>query len=295
VIPYFEQPSIRFGAVTIYAFGVIVAASVTAGLTVAGGRMSKVGLDRELGERLMWWALIGGFVTAHLFSVIFYFPREVGRNPLILFKLWEDVSSFGGMLGGLVGMALFFWLRAPSIDARTQWAYLDVAAFVFPISLMIGRLACTLAHDHPGTITRFPLAVSLESARAQQYITNVYQAAGRLAELPPTTQLAGLGFNDLGWYEFLWLGVIVVPATLVLSRRPRPAGFFILLFVALYMPVRFALDFVRVGDIHYFGLTPGQWLAAASAMLALLMLVTGYRVGTRAPLSRRDRVNPGAL
>ena len=35
-------------------------------------------------------------------------------------------------------------------------------------------------------------------------------------------------------------------------------------FVALYMPVRFVLDFLRVSDVRYAGLTPAQWAAAAS-------------------------------
>ena len=273
MIPYFQQPVIRVGPVTIHAFGVIVAAAVYAGLAVGARRFDREGLDRALGERLAWWAIAGGFLGAHLFSVLFYFPREVAENPLVLLKLWEDISSFGSILGGLLGVWLFFRLRAPTVEGATRWAYLDVAAFVFPISLMIGRIACSLAHDHPGTITTFPLAVSLRSPEAQDYIAGVYRSAGRLTELPPAPALAQLGFHDLGWYEFLYLAAFVVPVTLWLARRRRAPGFFLTIFIVLYTPVRFLLDFLRVSDVRYAGLTPAQWVGA----LMLLALPTVWR------------------
>lgn len=283
-VPFVEQPSISIGLLTIHAFGVIVAAAVYAGLFIGGRRFTRLGLDRALGERLGWWVVVGGFLGAHLFSVLFYFPEKVADNPLVLFKLWEDISSFGSILGGGLGVWLFFRIRAPNIEAPTRWAYLDVAAFVFPISLMIGRLACTIAHDHPGTVTDFPLAVSLESEQAREFISRVYASAARLVELPAPASLASLGFHDLGWYEFLYLALVVVPLMLVLDRREcrrqaqRP-GIFLAAFVALYMPVRFLLDFLRVNDVRYAGLTPAQW-AALCALTAFPVLLYRARTAT---------------
>jgi phosphatidylglycerol:prolipoprotein diacylglycerol transferase len=40
-------------------------------------------------------------------------------------------------------------------------------------------------------------------------------------------------------------------------------------FVLLYAPGRFLLDFLRIADARYGGLTPGQWAAAAMAAAAL--------------------------
>lgn len=286
-IPYVEQPSVSVGPLTIHAFGVIVAAAVYAGLVIGARRFARVGLDRALGERMGWWAVVGGFLGAHLFSVIFYFPQELAENPLIVFKLWEDISSFGSILGGALGIWLFFWFRAPAFDASTRWRYLDVAAFVFPIALMIGRIACSLAHDHPGTLTTFPLAVSLSSTEAQDYIRGVYASAGRLSELPAAGELARLGFHDLGWYEFLYLAAVLVPVLLILDRKPRRPGTFLITFVALYMPVRFLLDFLRVSDARYAGLTPAQW-AAILALLGLPALLAATRSRLAMPSPSQD-------
>ncbi len=273
MIPFVDPPQWQLGPVTIAAFGVIVAAAVVIGLVVGQRRFRAAGLDAQLGETFSWWVIVGGFVGAHVFSVVFYFPREVAENPLILVQFWKDISSFGGMVGGVAAMALFMRCRGRSLAPAARWDFVEVVAFVFPISLMVGRLACAIAHDHPGTLTRFPLAVSLRTTTAQAYITRVYEAAGRAAELPPRSDLATLGFHDLGWYEFLYLGVVVVPVTIYLARREQRVGrhrrgTYLLSFVGLYMPVRFALDFLRVSDARYAALTPGQW--AALVVLAMV-------------------------
>ena len=261
MIPYFEQPVWRLGPITIAAFGIIVASSVFGGLTLGGRRFRKIGLDPKIGEGLAWYVVVCGFLSAHLFAVLLYFPRKVIEHPLSLLKVWEDISSFGGILGGMIGVWLYFRIKAPSVDTATRWKYVDVAAYVFPLSLAIGRLGCALAHDHPGTVTTFPLALSLQTDAARAFIEGVYLAAGRLGELPAAPQLARLGFHDLGWYEFLYLSIVVVPLTLLLGRKTRTPGTFLISFMTLYMPVRFGLDFLRVSDMRYAGLTPAQWVA----------------------------------
>lgn len=284
MVPYFQQPSISFGPITIAAFGVIVAGSVFAGLEIGRRRFRKLGLDVARGEALGGYVLIGGFLGAHLFSVLFYFPEKLLANPLLLFKVWEDISSFGGILGGAFAMWLYFRIKAPGMNGAMARAYLDVVAFTFPFSLAIGRMACSLAHDHPGTITTFPLAISLESPAARGYITSIYQNAGRAAELPPADVLSRMGFHDLGWYEFLYLATVVVPAVLLVNRRQRgnlPTGKFAALFILLYLPVRFALDFLRVGDARYAGLTPAQWVALT--LLAALAVMWFRRPSSDVP------------
>ena len=275
MIPYFEQPSIRVGPLTIYAFGIIVAASVLVGFAIGGRRFRQYSLDARLGEQLGGYVVACGFLGAHLFAVLFYFPEKIVRDPLILLRVWEDLSSFGGIVGAFIGLWLFFRLKGASLAPVTRWAYVDVAAYVFPMSLAIGRIGCALAHDHPGRVTSFPLAVSLESASAQAYITNVYAVAGRLAELPSAPMLRQLGFHDLGLYELLYLAAIVVPVTLALARKDRAPGTFLMSFVAMYMPVRFALDFLRVSDARYAGLTPAQWMAML--LLAALPVLSWRR------------------
>ena len=263
MIPYFEQPSWDIGLLSIHAFGIAVAAALAAGMGIAGKRFTRLGLDPVIGQRLGTWVLIGGIAGAHLFSVVFYFPSKLRDDPWLLLRVWEDISSFGGIIGGLIGALLFFAFSSRDDVKRTKFEYLDAIAFVCPTGLAIGRLGCALAHDHPGTVTAFPLAVSLKTTGALDYIAGVYSGAG----VPLPQNASAMGFHDLGLYEFLFLLLVVVPAFMVLDRRRRPPGFYVIAFASVYLPVRFCLDMLRVADVRYSGLTPAQWVAALVLVL----------------------------
>lgn len=269
MIPYFRQPSLAIGPVTVHAFGALVAIAVIVGSELAVRRCRRQGLDPGVCMDLAFYTIVAGFLVAHLYSVLAYYPREALRNPVLLLKIWEDISSFGGFLGGLLGIALYFRRKGRDIDGRTRIRYLDAIAFVLPFAWTIGRLACTVAHDHPGTVTSFPLAISLKTPEARSYIMSYYQDAGRLAELPPWDALGRLGFHDLGWYEFLYTALVIVPAFLWLDRKPRPPGFYPAAFVLVYAPARFLLDFLRLADARYLGLTPAQYAAAVFFVAAV--------------------------
>jgi phosphatidylglycerol:prolipoprotein diacylglycerol transferase len=239
MLPYLEQPVWQVGPLSIHAFGVAVAVAMWFGLVAVERRIERLGLDPLLGRRLGVWMILGGIAGAHLFSVLLYFPHKLRDDPWLLLRVWEDISSFGGLLGGIGGALLFFATRAPDVERRAQVAFLDVVAFVFPAALAIGRLGCALAHDHPGSVTTF--------------------------------------------YEFLFLALVVVPLFLVWDRRRRPVGFYVIAFAALYLPVRFCLDMLRVADVHYVGLTPAQWVAAS--ILAALPFVAVRRRALRFAIS----------
>jgi phosphatidylglycerol:prolipoprotein diacylglycerol transferase len=282
MIPYFPQPGFHlFGPVTVHAFGAIVAVAVLTGWRMAIARARTKGLDTELFQDLLVYVVLSGFVVAHLYSVLAYFPREAMEDPLLLLKFWEDISSFGGFAGGLLGLWLFFRFKARDTDASARLRYLDVIAYVFPFAWAIGRVACTAAHDHPGTVTMFPLGISLKSPEAQAYIAFFYREAGRSADLPQPAALAKMAFHDLGWYEFLYMSCLMVPAFLALDRKPRPPGFFVIAFPLLYVPARFFLDFLRIGDARYFGLTPGQYAGIAVFLAAVFFIGGRDRLGRR--------------
>jgi phosphatidylglycerol:prolipoprotein diacylglycerol transferase len=282
MFPYFPQPEYHlFGPITVHAFGAIVALSVIVGWQMAVARSRTKGLDPGLFQDLLSYVVLSGFVVAHLYSVLAYFPRKAMEDPLLLLKIWEDISSFGGFAGGLLGLWLFFRFKAREVDAAYRLRYLDVIAFVFVFAWAIGRFACTVAHDHPGTVTTFPLGISLKYPEAQNYIASFYREAGRSAELPPRAELAKMAFHDLGWYEFLYMACLMVPAFLVLDRKPRPPGFFLIAFPLLYVPARFFLDFLRIGDVRYHGLTPAQYAGMAvflAAVYLMLRIARGHRI-----------------
>jgi len=66
MIPYFRQPTLAVGPVTLHAFGALVAAAVIAGSELAAWRARRQGLDPAAALDLALYAVIAGFLGAHL-------------------------------------------------------------------------------------------------------------------------------------------------------------------------------------------------------------------------------------
>lgn len=267
--PYFAQPRLEIGPLTVHAFGALVAVGILVGVEVTLRRARFEELDSRIIRGVISRALLWGFVAAHVLDVVCYAPQRLLDDPWILLRPWEGISSYGGMLGGLAGMALFLGSRQRGLAAAERWRYVDAVAYGWPFAWVFGRLACTVATDHPGMVTPgFALATSLATLQARGFIRGVYASAGRGDELPGDAALAGMGFHNLGFYELLWTLLVIVPVFVWLGRSRRPAGFFLVAFTFLYAPARFVLDFPRVSDATYFGLTPGQYGSAAATVAA---------------------------
>lgn len=263
-MPYLHVPSVTVGPVTIHAFGVIAALAVLLGVRATRRRAGELDLDVGVVDRLMPWLVAAVFAGAHLVSVFAYYPMQVVEDPLVLLRFWDGLSSFGGILGGLVAVWLFF----RRLGVR-QKHYMQALLFGAVVGLLVGRFGCAIAHDHPGKVTSSPLAV-------EGWPTD---------QTPPRT----LGFytdgprrHDLGLYEFLFL--IPVTVLLYVLRRFRPfEHFHVALVLLLYTPVRFGLDFLRTADTLYFGLTPGQYFAAAFFAVGIGLAICGLRQDSPRP------------
>jgi phosphatidylglycerol---prolipoprotein diacylglyceryl transferase len=243
MIPYFAQPHLSLGPVSIHLFGVLVAIGLLAGLRLVRQRAEVTGLNVALAERLGIWVIVGGFAGAHLIDRLVYFPRETWADPMSLLRFWESISSFGGFLGATVAGLVF--VRRAGL-APDKWRYLDLIAYALPVGWFFGRLGCFVAFDHPGLPTSFFLA--------ERYTDGVVR-------------------HNLGLDEALYT-LPVALLFLALGRgRARPPGFFVGLLAVVYAPVRFLLDFLRTADVRYAGLTPGQYASALLLVVGVFILV----------------------
>jgi phosphatidylglycerol:prolipoprotein diacylglycerol transferase len=172
-----------------------------------------------------------------------YHPEELSKSPFQVFKVWEGLSSFGGLLGALIAAAIFFRAR------RLRFGdYADTFGLSVPWGWAVARLGCFAVHDHPGVPTDFFLAVDFP----------------------------GGARHDLGLYEFLYTVAVLVPAVVWLDRRERPQGTALAVLALLYAPARFLGDFLRNTDLpgqdpRFFGLTVAQYACIALLGLALAL------------------------
>lgn len=241
MFPFVEQPVLRFAGVEISAFMITALLAVLAGDGIVVRRAVRLGWDRGTVTRLVGWTIALGFVGSHALDVALYQPQLVRRNPLVLLEVWGSMSSFGGLIGGIAGG---WWMtRRMKLSGAQVFQFFDIVAFAFAFSWIFGRLGCALAHDHLGVESTSFLAV----------------------------RFPGGPRFDLGLLELLYT-LFIAALFLWLDRRPRPTGFFLALFFALYGPVRFLLDTLRVGDERYLGWTPGQFLSVAATLFGAALL-----------------------
>ncbi len=252
MIPYIEIPPIKLGPVEVYAFGILVMCAILVANWVASKRAADLGLEVRHLQRAVIWVIIFGFIGAHLADVFFYHPERIAKDPLILIKLNKGLSSFGGFLGGFIGAFIYSRRHRESLASL-----MDVLTLGFIAGWPFGRMGCFLAHDHPGFTSDFFLAVN-------------YPGGAR---------------HDLGLYELFFAILLFFVFERLRSKSFAP-GSLILLLGIIYSPVRFMLDFLRLEDIRYLGLTPAQ---IASVLLFIFSVVFFVRFqaaykGSRAAL-----------
>jgi phosphatidylglycerol:prolipoprotein diacylglycerol transferase len=214
-------------------FDICVAVAVVSGVLIAERRAIKVGLDRRVILDMALWAVIPGFISSHLVSLVFYFPERLS-DPWQVLNLFAGMSSFGGFVGGAAGVVFFFRY----VQKTSLAPYSDPIVTGFTVAWVFGRLGCTFAFDHPGSLTEFALAMPY----------------------PGREGIPGGLRHNLGFYELLWA---VALALLFWSQRKRPhfGGWHLAVFTVSYAPIRFLWDFLREQDLRYAGLTAGQYLA----------------------------------
>ncbi len=252
IIPYknFDQlPSI--GPLKIHVFGILVATGILVGSKLTRDRGRELGLTDEKTASMITTVLVCGFLFSHYFDVFAY--QMSGETPTLWQWLWpfSGISSYGGFMGAVGG--LFYWCKKNKQDVMP---YADSLGYGLAAGWFFGRCGCFSAHDHPGALTSFFLAVD-------------YPGGPR---------------HDLGLYEALWaLGVTLLFAVMKRLGTQR-LGIYVTILVTAYAPVRFALDFLRATDVknadpRYFGLTPAHYLSVVTLAAGVGLLIWTVRHG----------------
>jgi phosphatidylglycerol---prolipoprotein diacylglyceryl transferase len=257
------------GPITVYSYGVLLAASYLLGLRLAMTRAKKWGLDSSRVLDLGIYIIIAALVGAKLMLLVVDFD-QFRRSPGELLTLARSGGVFYGGLLLAVGVA--FWFMAK--HRMPFWTTCDVFAPGIALGHVTGRLGCLAAGCCYGKPTDVPWAVIFTDPLAA---ANVGTPLG--IPLHPT-QLYEAGA------ELLILGLL-----LATERKGKLfAGRTFWLYMLLYAVSRYIIEIYR-GDPRgeLFGFSTSQFISLVLAPLSLVMLAWLARATPEAPQELRGR------
>ena len=241
----------QLGPITIYSFGLMVAAALFAGGLIVSQELRRKGLDPGLGWQITCWAAIGGLVGARLWAMVDDFDRFL-EAPVHFLLLGGGVVWYGGLVGGFLGASwVIHQKRLPRLVAT------DCVAIAIPLAHAIGRIGCQLAGDGDwGATTTLPWGMSYPNA----IIGWDYPPGVRVHPAPLYEAALYLGIFGLLW---------------ALRRRVERPGTILALYFVLAGTARFLIEYVRIEPRVLWSLTAAQLF---SVLLVAVGAVLIYRV-----------------
>ena len=242
----------ELGPITVYTYGVLLAAAYLLGLKLAMRRAQQRGLDHNRVLDLGIYIIISALVGAKLLLLVTDF-RTFTANPRELLTLARSGGVFYGGLILAVAVALWYIRRI----GLPLWTTCDVFAPGIALGHVVGRFGCFFAGCCFGKETHVPWAITFTDPFAA---ANVGTPLG--VPLHPT-QLYEAGA------EFL-----ILVALLATERKGRPfAGRTFWLYMILYGVSRFIIEFFRGDERGMVGIfSTSQFISIVLVPLAIVML-----------------------
>jgi phosphatidylglycerol---prolipoprotein diacylglyceryl transferase len=255
------------GPITLYSYGVLLAASYLLGLWLAMRRARAWGLDANRVLDLGIYIIIAALIGAKLLLLIVDFD-QFRSSPGELLSL---ARSGGVFYGGLIlAVVVAFWYIA-----RHQlpfWTTCDVFAPGIALGHVTGRLGCFAAGCCYGRPTDVSWAV---------IFTNPQAAANVGTPL-------GIPLHPTQLYEAA-AELLILVLLLATEKKGRPfAGRTFWAYMFLYAVSRFVIEIYR-GDPRgeFLGMSTSQFISVVLAPLSLLMLVWLSRSTPESPQQMR--------
>jgi phosphatidylglycerol:prolipoprotein diacylglycerol transferase len=255
------------GPITIYTYGVLLAAAYLLGLKLAMVRAKRRELDEARVLDLGIYIIIAALVGAKLLLLVTDF-NSFRNNPRELLTLARSGGVFYGGLILAVAVSLWYIRRV----GLPLWTTCDVFAPGIALGHVVGRLGCFFAGCCYGRPTTLPWAITFTDPFAAENV-------GTPLNVPlHPTQLYEAGA------EAIILGVLLTTE----GKRRAFAGRTFWLYILLYAISRFIIEFYRGDERGSVGIfSTSQFISIILAPLAVAMLIYLRRANAPAPKLER--------
>lgn len=233
------------GSIEIRWYGLLIGISLALGFYLAGRRIKKI--DQDDFDIIAWWSVILGVVGARLFYVVqnihYYqtFPDDI-------LKITEGgLSIHGAIFGGLLGAYL-----AVGKDFKKLFRFTDAAVPALLLGMIIGRFGNFFNYEIFGYPTNLPWKMFV----------------------PEVLRPGGFTHNEFFHPTFLYDAMLnlIVGIVLLTKEKNYQLGELTLKFFIGISITRFIVEFFRIGDPLFAGLTLGQIFSIAVFVVSLAFL-----------------------
>ena len=230
----------------IYWYGIIIAVGFILAVIYAIRRAPSFGLTEDHILDMLFAAVPLAIVCARLYYCIFYWDLYRDDPVKILFIWKGGLAIYGGVIGAVIGVAIYSRLRHVPF-----WPLVDVGGLGLLIGQMIGRWGNFINREAHGAVTDSFLKMGITDA------------SGNVTYYQPTFL-----------YESLW-NLVGFVALHFYSKRRKFDGEIFLLYVAWYGLGRAWIEGLRTDSLYLFGtgIRVSQLLAALSCVAAVAAIV----------------------
>ncbi|MFG6114642.1 prolipoprotein diacylglyceryl transferase [Halobacillus sp. MO56] len=229
-----DRVFLQLGPLSIYWYGVIIAAGAYLGLWLAVRETERLGLKKDLMIDAVVIAIPVAIISARIYYVIFEWERYAGSSLLNIFAIWEGgIAIHGALIGSVITAIVYARVKKVSV-----WMLLDIAAPSIILGQAIGRWGNFMNQEaHGGPVS-------------ESFYTNFMQYLPEFI----TNQMCigGTMYHPTFLYESTWniLGFILL---LVLRRYNPLRGEVFLSYVIWYSVGRFFVEGLRTDSLYLVG------------------------------------------
>lgn len=219
-------------------------------------------LDKEAIDKYITMLIIGMFIGARLFYIVFYNWEYYSANLLDILAVWKGGLSFHGAVFGMC-TATWYFARQHNLHF---FQIADSMAVAGSPGLFFGRMGNFINGELYGRVT-------------DSWAGIIFPGGGPFPRHP--SQL----------YEGVLEGIVLFAILFFIHKRERFYGVVSSVFLLGYGVFRFVVEFFREPDAqlgYYFGyFTMGQFLCLAMIPAAFIMIMYAKKLNLKNPLLPR--------
>lgn len=253
---------IEIGPLSIYWYGVIIAAGAFLGLYLATRESDRLGLKKDLVVDLVVFAIPISILFARLYYVLFEWQRYIGEPWWKAFAVWEGgLAIHGALIGAVLTTIIYTRIKKVSF-----WQLADVAAPGLILGQAIGRWGNFMNQEaHGGPMSE----AAYENFH--QYLPDF---------IMNNMCIEGVMYYPTFLYESFW-NILVLIMLLVLRRYNPFRGEIFLTYIMSYSVGRLFIEGLRTDSLYVFGqIRTAQLLSIVLIIATILLMLYRRKSGT---------------